>query len=415
MFTLGIHYLNGWAMAAADGANKSRAEWPPHPDRVFMALAAAWFETGEPTDEEEALAWLEGCGAPLIAASDATLRTAGSGRGLAVSYVPVNDVRTPRKVPASLDPDKLKDAGLTLLPEHRVRQARSFPVAIPRSPKVHLIWPDVDPAPHRDALRSLARKVTNIGHSASLVQMWLETDPIEPRWHPTEGPAEHRLRVTGPGRLRYLRERCNRADVIDYADLNARIGAAKGKEKKMLKTELQQRYGDSPPVSLRPEPGLWQGYSVARPQAKQPVGGSLFDPRFLVLTLYGHRLSLPGTLRLTNALRCTLLKEIAERHGAEAADACDGATSAPPGLDAGFDYPEWLSGHDAKGAASRLPHLALAPLAFTDARFADGRILGVAMIVPATSTRGRSAAGWSPGCGTATVYPVRSACSTDAG
>ena len=53
MFGLAIRYLNGWSMAAADGAKKERPEWPPHPDRVFMALAAAWFETGQ--DEEEGL------------------------------------------------------------------------------------------------------------------------------------------------------------------------------------------------------------------------------------------------------------------------------------------------------------------------------------------------------------------------
>jgi len=47
MFGFGIRYLMGWAMAAADGAKKERAEWPPHPDRIFMALAAAWFETGQ--------------------------------------------------------------------------------------------------------------------------------------------------------------------------------------------------------------------------------------------------------------------------------------------------------------------------------------------------------------------------------
>ena len=30
MFALGIRYLNGWSMAAADGAKKQRVEWPPH-------------------------------------------------------------------------------------------------------------------------------------------------------------------------------------------------------------------------------------------------------------------------------------------------------------------------------------------------------------------------------------------------
>ena len=51
MFSLGIRYLMGWAMAAVDGARKEHAEWPPHPDRVFMAMAAAWFETGQEAGE----------------------------------------------------------------------------------------------------------------------------------------------------------------------------------------------------------------------------------------------------------------------------------------------------------------------------------------------------------------------------
>ena len=33
MFALGINYLNGWAMAAADGVRKEQTEWaaPPRP------------------------------------------------------------------------------------------------------------------------------------------------------------------------------------------------------------------------------------------------------------------------------------------------------------------------------------------------------------------------------------------------
>ena len=64
MFAFGIRYLNGWSMAAADGAKKERPEWPPHPDRVFMALAAAWFETGEDAEEGHALRRLESLGPP---------------------------------------------------------------------------------------------------------------------------------------------------------------------------------------------------------------------------------------------------------------------------------------------------------------------------------------------------------------
>ena len=102
MFAFGLHYLNGWSMAAADGARKEQAEWPPHPDRVFMALAAAWFETGEDSAEGEALRWLEALPPPAIAASDADSRTT------VVSYVPVNDASLSRKVPTSGDLNKLK-------------------------------------------------------------------------------------------------------------------------------------------------------------------------------------------------------------------------------------------------------------------------------------------------------------------
>ena len=125
MFALGIRYLNGWSMAAADGARKEQAEWPPHPDRVFMALAAAWFETDEDVAEGEALRWLETLPPPAIAASGATTRSA------VVSYVPVNDAGVGRKMPTGGDLGKLKDAGLAVLPEYRLRQPRGFPVAIP--------------------------------------------------------------------------------------------------------------------------------------------------------------------------------------------------------------------------------------------------------------------------------------------
>ena len=176
MFALGLHYLNGWSMAAADGARKEQAEWPPHPDRVFMALAAAWFETGENSAEGEALRWLEALPPPAIAASDADSRTT------VVSYVPVNDASLSRKVPTSGDLNKLKDAGLAQLPEYRSRQPRGFPVAIPHDPTVHLIWSEVELGTHHAALERLATKVTHVGHSASFVQMWLEAKPPPPVW-----------------------------------------------------------------------------------------------------------------------------------------------------------------------------------------------------------------------------------------
>ena len=237
MFSLGLHYLNGWSMAAADGARKQRAEWPPHPDRIFMALAAAWFETGEDPLEGKALRWLEALPPPEVSASHA------DNRATVTSYVPVNDAGIAREVPASKDLQKekninarlkkLKRAGLAQIPEHRSRQPRSFPVAIPHDPTVHLIWSEVELGDHQIALERLVSKVTHVGHSASFVQMWLEAKPPPSIWTPTTGIALQRLRVTSPGSLKALKARMNRSAWIEYHDLRGEIEQAKADLKEM--------------------------------------------------------------------------------------------------------------------------------------------------------------------------------------
>ena len=236
MFALGLHYLNGWSMAASDGARKERAEWPPHPDRVFMALAAAWFETGEDNEEGAALRWLEGLPPPSVAASDASQRSP------VVSYVPVNDLRVggaPSE--SSLSKlsdfkqrhDKLKEAGLALVPEHRLRQGRGFPVAVPHDPTVHLIWRQPLDG-HGDALARLAGKVTHVGHSASFVQAWVvDGCDLSATWEPTAGLATHRLRIPSMGRLDRLAKSCTRGLWIAYHDLRYEIFRAEADLKAM--------------------------------------------------------------------------------------------------------------------------------------------------------------------------------------
>ncbi len=221
MFALAIRYLNGWSMAASDGASKMRAEWPPHPDRVFMAMAAAWFETGEDANEGRALRWLEALPPPAISASDAEVRT------YVTSYVPVNDARVKKNVGTSGDIRKLRGGGLAMLPEHRSRQPRGFPVAIPHNPTVYLIWREVDLSDHLENLASLARKVTHVGHSASLVQAWIEEKcEIKEDWEPTDVRATHRLRVPFTKRLGQLARLGERGDWIAFCDLKDAIDRA---------------------------------------------------------------------------------------------------------------------------------------------------------------------------------------------
>jgi len=607
MFSLGIRYLMGWAMAAADGAKKAQAEWPPHPDRVFMALSAAWFETGEDAAEGASLRWLECLPAPKLTATDSKPRQ------VVTHFVPVNDISSPFE-------DEKK--GKLAMPSGdlqlgRPRRPRTFPVAIPHDPDVHLIW-DVDiPAQHREPLTALCRKVSCVGHSASLTQMWLEDLPPEPTLIPVAGAAPQRLRVFGPGRLAYLEQRMNRQAWVAYHDLQARIDEAKeeldamvlpprkpwdhfpdavllasesatkqhpvyrtaksgdasaatilvrdlvsdeaiqrvrqwidtlhpevelglvsahayeregvnaipaalaeflserlgipyepglvqvnvvghtgadgygrlarqasfeglvkkgrsyvmvddfigqggtlanlrgqilkkggrvagaisltgkpysarlaldkeqldelrqihgstlekwwrehfghpfdcltqsearylarspdadeirnriaeakragsgaggarspGEQERylaQLKSKLAEQYPNGVPASLRPEPGLWQGYSTPMARNESAPVGSVFDPHLLILSLSGKRLPLPATLKLTESLRGALL-----------------AACTQP-------IPEWVSGHDNDGRASRQPHIAFLPLPFVGSEHADGRLMGVALALP---------------------------------
>ena len=361
MFAIGICYLNGWAMAAADGARKEQAEWPPHPDRVFMALAAAWFETGEDPEEGEALRWLETLPPPAIAASDCTTRRT------VVSYVPVNDTRVSRQVPRNRDLRKLRGAGLAVLPEHRSRQPRGFPVAIPHDPNVYLVWPEIELGKHRAGLERLAGKMTHVGHSASFVQAWVVEDgDIRPTWEPTEGIASHRMRVFSSGRLENLSHAYNKANVVEYADLKARSDALRGtrskemrEEKKRLDSVIAERFGTHAPVSLRPVPTRWQGYGRPVKNDSPDRHGSVFDPNLIVLTVRGRRIPLTTTLKLTQALRGVLM------------DCCP---QQPP--------PEWFSGHRSNGSPVTEPHMALLPLPFVGDQYADGRVMGLALTLP---------------------------------
>ncbi len=221
MFAIAIRYLNGWVMAAADGAKKEQAEWPPHPDRVFMAMAAALFETGEDNSESDALCWLEDQQPPAIAASYARQR-----KTLA-SYVPVNDTRASTKHPSDFSLKELKDKGLDLLPEFRLRQPRTFPVTIPDDSVVHFIWTNSLPIQHKVPMENLLSKVTYVGHSASLVQAWIADSPPEPRWLPTKGPAKYRMRVPHSGRLTTLKQSLNRGELLAYREILGEINEIK--------------------------------------------------------------------------------------------------------------------------------------------------------------------------------------------
>ena len=177
---LEVEFLTGRCVAT-DREDRAAPEWPPHPARLFAALAAAHYERkDDPTAESAgeaaeraALEWLERLGEPSLAVPSQTPRTTVS------VFVPVNDSNDQYTVKA-----KGKITVFSKIEEgcelRRNRQERSFPTVVPDPPALHYLW-HADPNDHRPALRRLAAEVTCLGHSSSLVRVAVVESPPPPR------------------------------------------------------------------------------------------------------------------------------------------------------------------------------------------------------------------------------------------
>jgi len=379
MLALRLDYLTGRAIATAYN-DRDGAEWPPHPARVFSALVATWAEqdpqnTPEADAECAALEWLEQQDPPALACEE------GSARTVMTHFVPVNDVSL---LPARLDAlaakrneartvllaaeqldiaanakvakaaDKARAVlvkletqyeeactaafaagassaderrrSVALLPEGRGRQPRTFPSLALPNPIVHLCWRCTDDPVHLPALARLAARLVRVGHSSSFVHArWVQEAP-EPTWVPDER-GELLLRVVGPGQF-------------------ARLSA-----------EYQRHLGVEPRVL----PFRAQRYSAAD-DVPRPASDDnrYFDAREWVVLkrIGGPSLPLTRTVDVAAAVRGALM-----RHA---------------------DQPvaELISGHAEEGEPSRLPHLAILPLAHVGHRHADGAIKGIALLLP---------------------------------
>jgi len=117
---------------------------------------------------------------------------------------------------------------------------------------------------------------------------------------------------------------------------------------------------------IRPKLGLWTGYR--RKKAEPPLDASCsnFDSDLLILSqVDGPRLPLVSTLALTRALRGAIMAHI------------------------GSHIPDWVSGHDSENEPLRNggQHLAFIPLPFVGSEYADGHLLGVAIVFPRSVPR----------------------------
>ncbi len=378
--TIGWDYLTGNCYAKVSPSNPV-AEWPPHPGRVFMAMAAAWFETGEDEAEGQALRWMEKLGDPQL------LLPSGHDvfpRKVVDVYVPVNDQADPYDWP-----DKKKKPTIHMnlgsVAMGRSRQVRTFPSVWVGDVPCFLHWPNADSAEeesHRLSLDRLCGKVTRIGHSSSLVRMWVADEVAFPQltetetWIPDDGLAEFQARRVSEGTLDLLDRGFNRRGREQHQLLSERIAALQSEKKairgrgvQQRKTELDEQItadesrlkevdGREP---IRPKVGLWTGYRRKESEPPLPILHTDFDSDLLILTqMDGPRLPLASTLAVTQALCGAVMSHI------------------------GSDIPEWVSGHQTNGEPLRdsRQHLAYISLPFVGSEYADGHLLGASLVFP---------------------------------
>lgn len=358
MLTIEIELLTG-RYAATAHSDRERAEWPPHPARLFSALVAALYDR-EQVDQAErsALLWLEQQRAPSLWV-DPESRVGR--RQVPDVYVPVNDVTlgldtqirsaekalqqadgaskrraaekklaTARSVPNVVEAapsDRALKTATVLLPERRTRQVRTFPVVIPETPIFAFLWRDADATEHRGGLERLCARVTRLGHSSSLVRCNIIDRDISPTLVPSDD-GDTTVRVIGAGQL----ERLERAFAHRRHD---------GDEIYVLPA-LPQRYG--------------QAYKFAAPIAHAE---SVFSTDWVVFERVGG--SRPVSSRSTDLARA-LRGALLEQHG-----------------DKGL--PATLSGH-AESAPTEQLHVAFLPLPFIGHEHADGAIMGCALVLP---------------------------------
>ncbi len=383
--TIGWEYLTGYCVAT-DPASRQRAEWPPHPGRVFMALAAAWFETGEDAEEGIALRWLEKLGDPhLVLPPDGEV----SHRKVVTVFVPVNGDQAKDTFPEK------KSGTLQSAPAiARKKNDRTFPSAWVGDALCFLHWPNAvleDVERHQVALDGLCGKVTRIGHSSSLVRMWVAEDTHSPRqsetWVPDDGLADWQARRASEGTLDLLDRQFNRRGREEFDRLTGEIESLAAKKKTIRgkgaseqKAAIDRQIGAirerlksvDPRPPIRPKLGLWSGYRRCESEPLAPTRHTDFDSDILILTqIDGPRLPLVSTLAVTQALRGTVMS----LSGVQ-----------PP--------PSWVSGHldGCQPLRNGRQHLAYIPLPFVGSDYADGHLLGAALVFPreiARPDRGR--------------------------
>jgi len=389
MLALEMRFLTGRYVATCYN-DRQRAEWPPHPARVYSALVAALYDHPSPPDDERtAVKWLATAGAPEILGSEAGFRRQSE------VYVPTNDPAALASIDSYIE--KLEDAetaaskmtgkgrasadkavekahdalvkrslktseadgkgtpsnaGEVANTVHwhrekdeikwtngRSRQPRTFPMALPHRDLVVMLWSEEAPKGVANALDRVAARVARLGHSSSLVSMRVtdgrresEQEGLE-RWR-TSDEGDHMLRVPADGQL----ERLEDAHALHRQ------------------------------VEPRVLPAAHVAYSHREPRPpRDDVAGAVFaSSGWLVF-----RVVPPPEGGTRTLLHLSLAQQVARAMRNTLRSVVNG------------DLPEELLGHASGGGPSAKPHLAIVPLADVGHPHASGSILGIALVPPA--------------------------------
>ncbi|WP_026341526.1 type I-G CRISPR-associated protein Csb2 [Actinomadura atramentaria] len=209
-----VRLLQGRYEAEVDGG---RGEWPPHPARMFCALASVAHEPGE----QEALRWLETLPAPQVWAPDTVAESRAS------EYVVTN---------------KTSKGGSHHWPG-RTTILRSRTSVTPAADGFAFVWPDLEPVTEMvQQLDKLAWKVPYLGRSSCSVALRVHTAPkLRDEWRvwrlaAERGVAESRIsivRIYSSGYLDALNaafesgvSACDKADKKPYIKDNGPEEAA---------------------------------------------------------------------------------------------------------------------------------------------------------------------------------------------
>jgi len=350
MFALEVNFLTGRFVATAHD-DRSAPEWPPHPARLYSALVAAHYAAPEqPPAERSALEWLERLEPPWIRCSDCAPREVVS------VFVPVNDptkeIGAKRVLPG-------------ILPKHADRKPRTFPSVTPEVPQVLYLWPEVEaPSATTRALDDICERAVRLGHSSSLVSVRVVQAPAQAAVAPKDAPEEARPAEgrdgVGSGEWTMRTEAKFPGDWMPVPDGPVRFRVVRAGQLR----RLEDAYARHQEIEPRVMPASTREYARAgEPNPSEP-SCPVWEGDWIVL----RRTRGPVLPLTTGPALARQIRRVLIRYADEPVN-------------------EVISGHLADGAVSQRAHLAVVPLPFVGADHADGRILGVALVLPRSAAQ----------------------------